>query len=318
MLLGICFVLVSVYLCLDILVHSPAKLQIFYHCLSQRLFSLRVSCPLCMQSTVLFHNALNNTPTSWSSILIPLPSTPVSLTKFKSGLFIHQSPLHPLLQRLPTLLTIITRIIALRLPSPGRPGKILRNQLMPAAARGFTILNRLLQTLHPRLRLRSTPTVLLLVELAIDIQADTVEDPIPLLARIKNDAAGCLPVAAGAAGFLNKGLEATGEAVMEDEADGRGVDAHAEGRGGDDNVEAAPEGLGGLEGRDWWVNEIFLQSLAECWVEAGVIGGCGYIVRDEAGGKGFGGGAEGAVNYAAYGKEIGLCDGGRGCFVDVG
>ncbi len=120
--------------------------------------------------------------------------------------------------------------------------------------------------------------ILLLVDLAVSIQADAIEHPIPLLSCIEHDAARRLSVAARTSGFLDEGLEAAGDAVVDDEADGGGVDAHAEGGGGDDYVECSGEALGGCEGGFGGVQEGLLDGLAEERVQAGVVGGGGYGV----------------------------------------
>ena len=68
-------------------------------------------------------------------------------------------------------------------------------------------------------------------------------DAVALLASVEDDAGGSFAVAAAAAGFLDEGLEAAGQAVVNDEADVGGVDAHAEGSCSDDDVECV--GFGG-------------------------------------------------------------------------
>jgi hypothetical protein len=77
---------------------------------------------------------------------------------------------------------------------------------------------------------------------------------------VKEDGAGWIAVASGATDLLVVGLDGAGESSMDDGADVGLVDAHAEGDGGDDDIERAGE-------------EVALDALARGGVESGVIGG---------------------------------------------
>ena len=81
------------------------------------------------------------------------------------------------------------------------------------------------------------PTVF--VSFASGVGGDAEGDAVALLPRVEEDAGGGFAVAAGAPGFLDELLERAGEAVVGDEADVRGVDAHAEGGGGGDDVKGS-------------------------------------------------------------------------------
>ncbi len=61
---------------------------------------------------------------------------------------------------------------------------------------------------------------------------------------VEQDGAGGVAVAAGAADLLVVGLDRGGQGVVDDGADVGLVDAHAEGDGGDDDLELAGEELG--------------------------------------------------------------------------
>ena len=82
---------------------------------------------------------------------------------------------------------------------------------------------------------------------------------------VEEDGAGGLTVAAGAADLLVVGLDGAGESDVDDGADVGLVDAHAEGDGGDDDLEFA-----GVE--------VALDALADAGFEAGVVGG-GFAIR---------------------------------------
>jgi hypothetical protein len=77
---------------------------------------------------------------------------------------------------------------------------------------------------------------------------------------VQEDGAGGEAVAAGSADLLVVGLDGAGEGDVDDGADVGLVDAHAEGDGGDDDLELAGE-------------EVALDALAGGGVEAGVVGG---------------------------------------------
>jgi len=64
---------------------------------------------------------------------------------------------------------------------------------------------------------------------ALDVHIDAVGCSVALFAGIEDEGLGCFAVAACAAGFLDEGLEITGEAVVDYEADVGDVDAHSEG-----------------------------------------------------------------------------------------
>ncbi len=89
-----------------------------------------------------------------------------------------------------------------------------------------------------------------------------------------------LPVASGAADLLVVGLDAAGKRGVDDGADVGLVDAHAEGDGGDDDIELARE-------------EVALDAFADAGFEAGVIGGG---ASSKHGGQFFGGLAAGRVD----------------------
>ena len=91
--------------------------------------------------------------------------------------------------------------------------------------------------------------------------------------RVKEDGAGGEAVASCAADLLVVGLDGAGEGDVDDGADVGFVDAHAEGDGGDDDLE-----LAGLE--------VALDAVASGGVEAGVIGSGSAA---EGGGQFFGG-----------------------------
>jgi len=76
---------------------------------------------------------------------------------------------------------------------------------------------------------------------------------------VEEDGAGWLAIASGAADLLVVLLDGTGKCGVDDSADVRLVDAHAEGDGGDDDLEFSGE-------------ELALDTLASDWVEAGVVG----------------------------------------------
>ena len=92
---------------------------------------------------------------------------------------------------------------------------------------------------------------------------------------VEEDGAGGQAIAAGAADLLVEGFDGGGERGVDDGADVGLVDAHAEGDGGDDDLE-----LAGLE--------VALDALADAGLEAGVVGGGGEVAV-QFGGKFFGG-----------------------------
>ena len=119
------------------------------------------------------------------------------------------------------------------------------------------------------------PTVF--VSFASGVSSNAEGDAVALLARVEEDAGGGFAVAAGAPGFLDELLERAGEAVVCDEADVWGVDAHAEGGGGGDDVEGSFEGEGFFERGDWWGGEGCLDGGAGGEFEAGVVGLAVYV-----------------------------------------
>ena len=108
---------------------------------------------------------------------------------------------------------------------------------------------------------------------------------------VQQDGAAGLAVAAGAADLLVVGLDRGGQGDVEDGADVGLVDAHAEGDGGDDDLE-----LAGLE--------VALDALADAGLEAGVVGGG---AASEHGGELLGGLARGGVDDG--GAVLGLARG---------
>ena len=109
------------------------------------------------------------------------------------------------------------------------------------------------------------------------VGGDTVDDTVALFASVEEDAGGGFAIAAGAAGFLDELLERAGKAIMGDKADVGGVDAHAEGGGGGDDVEGAGEGEGFFESGDSWGGEGCLDGGAGGELEAGVVGLAFYV-----------------------------------------
>ncbi len=97
---------------------------------------------------------------------------------------------------------------------------------------------------------------------------------------VEEDGAGGLAVASGAADLLVVGLDGAGERDVDDGADVGFVYAHAEGDGGDDDLE-----LAGLEA--------MLDALADGGLQTGVVGGG---LASQHGGELFGGFAGGGVD----------------------
>ena len=115
---------------------------------------------------------------------------------------------------------------------------------VPTLARRLAVADRRLERFLlaarlrlPRRRREPGPFRPLVSELALHVGLDEAADSVALLARVENDAGGGFAVAAAAAGFLDEGFQAAGQTEVDDEADVGGVDAHAKGGGGDDDVE---------------------------------------------------------------------------------
>ena len=231
-----------------------------------------------------------------------------------------ESPLHPLPQPNPALLTKITRKITPLFP-PIRTvrltrrhsihliSKVFGDNLMPTPIHALTVPDHRPKTLQPtprRVRLRTRRHTRLSPTRAFPV--DVAHHPslraLLVFARVEDDARGRLAVAARAAGFLHELLQALGHAHVQHESDGRDVDAHAEGGGGDDDVEGALERGGGFEGGgDWGRDEGFLDGGADVRVQTCVVGGGADGVGLEFCGEGGGGGAGGDVYYACYWGE---------------
>ena len=127
--------------------------------------------------------------------------------------------------------------------------EIRRDNLVSTHLRVLAVIDHRLQTLALRgdataLRAAGWLEAAAFISFTGGVSSNAEGDAVALLARVEEDAGGGFAVAAGAPGFLDELLERAGEAVVCDEADVWGVDAHAESGGGGDDVEGSCEGEG--------------------------------------------------------------------------
>lgn len=198
-------------------------------------------------------------------------------------LLTRQPPLLPPRQRPVPLLTVIAREITLLSLIP----EVRRNDPMSTRLRILAVLDHGVQTLLFRRDATLRAAGGFVPSLALGICFDAVDDTIALLARVEEDAGGGFAVAAGTARFLDELFQGAGEAVVGYEADVGGVDSHAEGGGGGDDVEGSGEGEGFFEGWDCWGCEAALNGDSSGKLEAGMVGLTCYTGINQTRGQGI-------------------------------
>lgn len=205
--------------------------------------------------------------------LTRLPPPRLPLRELKHHRLARQPLLLPPPQRNLPLFTVIAREITPLGPHLLLLPEVRRDDLMPTRPRVLAVTDHRAQTVPLRRGGAAAAAAAAAAGAVLGgVGADAVGDAVALLARVEEDAGGGFAVAAGAAGFLDELLERAREAVVRDEADVRGVDAHPEGGRGGDEVEAAAEGEG-LFGRwDRGRGEGALDGGAGGELEPGVVG----------------------------------------------